>query len=103
MLGPDPIELDTGTHMPSVCGSPIELSAKEYPIVEHRMVNSGRLLSRGQIIDHVWSFDFEGGRSLIEVDVSRLRHETVEAGGPDPSVTIRGAGCRFQVPKAKQR
>ena len=98
VLGGGPISLDTGAQRLTVHGTPVPLTAKEYAILEYFMLNPNRLLSREQVIEHVWSFDFEGGRNLIEVYIGRLRKKIVEAGGTDPFTTLRGAGYRFEPP-----
>jgi two-component system OmpR family response regulator len=60
------------------------------------MHHPGRLLSRTQIIEHVWDYDFDGGHNLVEVYMGRLRRKLSEAGAADPFVTIRGAGYRLE-------
>jgi DNA-binding response OmpR family regulator len=91
-----PIVLDTGAHRLQVGAQPVELTAKEFAILEYFMLRPGRLLTREQIIEHVWDFDFEGGRNLIEVYIGRLRRKLTGAGAPDPFVTVRGSGYRFE-------
>jgi DNA-binding response OmpR family regulator len=90
------IVLDTAGHVLHVNGSRVELTAKEYAILEYFVLNRHRLLSRNQIIEHVWNYDFAGGRNLIEVYIGRLRRKIVNAGGGDPFVTVRGSGYRFE-------
>lgn len=92
-----PIVLDTGAHRLQVGTKPVELTAKEFAILEYFMLRPGRLLTREQIIEHVWDFDFEGGRNLIEVYIGRLRRKLTGAGAPDPFVTVRGSGYRFEL------
>jgi DNA-binding response OmpR family regulator len=98
VLTAGPILLDTGARRLVVHGKDIPLTAKEYAILEYFMINQNRLLTRGQVIEHVWDFEFEGGRNLIEVYVGRLRKKIVEAGASDPFATLRGAGYRFDAP-----
>lgn len=90
------ISLDTSAQRLLVNGRPVELTAKEYAILEYFMLNRGVLLGRDQIIEHIWSYDFEGGKNLIEVYVNRLRTKLSAAGASDPLVTVRGAGYRFE-------
>jgi DNA-binding response OmpR family regulator len=94
-----PIVLDTAGHMLRVGGRQVELTAKEFAILELFMLHQGQLLSRDQIIDHVWNYDFEGGRNLIEVYMGRLRRKLTLAGSPDPFKTLRGSGYRFDSPE----
>ena len=88
--------LDTGAHTLSVDGQPVDLTAKEFAILECFLLNQGRLLTRGQILEHAWNYDFEGGRNLIEVYIGRLRKKLIAAGAGDPFVTVRGAGYRYE-------
>jgi DNA-binding response OmpR family regulator len=60
------------------------------------MSNQGRLLAKNAIIEHVWDYEFDGGSNLIEVYVGNLRRKLATAGAPDPFVTVRGAGYRFE-------
>jgi DNA-binding response OmpR family regulator len=91
------LALDTGAHKLVINEQDIELTPKEFAILEYFMLNQGRLLTRDQIIEHVWNYDFEGGRNLIETYINRLRSKLVKAGGDDPFVTVRGSGgYRFE-------
>ena len=89
--------LDTAAHILTVDGKEIDLTAKEFAILEYFLLNQGRLLTRSQILEHAWDYDFDGGRNLIEVYIGRLRKKLIEAGGHDPFVTIRGSGYRFSA------
>jgi DNA-binding response OmpR family regulator len=97
ILQAGPILLDTGAHTLRVNERAVELTAKEFSILEYFMLHQGRVLTRTQIIEHVWDYDFDGGRNLIEVYIGRLRHKLISAGGGDPFVTVRGAGYRFEA------
>jgi len=92
-----PISLDTGARQLTVLDKQVWLTAKEYAILEYFMLNQRRLITREQVIEHVWSFEFEGGRNLIEVYIGRLRKKIVDAGANDPFTTLRGAGYRFEA------
>ncbi len=94
-----PLNLDTAAHSLTVEGSEVALTAKEFAILEFFMHNPGRLLTRTQVIEHAWDYDFDGGRNLVEVYMGRIRRKIVAAGAPDPFVTIRGSGYRLAVPK----
>lgn len=93
------IVLDTAAHKLSVNGREVELTAKEFAILDFFLHHPGRLLSRTQIIEHVWDYDFEGGNNLIEVYMGRLRRKLIAAGAGDPFVTVRGAGYRLEARK----
>ena len=92
------ILLDSAAHTVHVCEQRVDVTGKELSILEYLMLNRGRVLSKKQIIEHVWDYDFDGGRNLIEVYVGRLRRKLTDAGERDPIVTVRGAGYRFEVP-----
>jgi DNA-binding response OmpR family regulator len=87
--------LDTAAHTLTVDGREVDMTAKEFAILEYFLLNQGRLLTRSQILEHAWDYDFDGGRNLIEVYIGRLRKKLIEAGADDPFVTIRGSGYRY--------
>jgi two-component system, OmpR family, response regulator len=89
--------LDTGAHSLTVRGLDVPLTAKEFAILEFFMHNPGRLLTRTQVLEHAWDYDFDGGRNLIEVYMARLRRKLSVAGVKDPFVTVRGAGYRLEA------
>jgi two-component system, OmpR family, response regulator len=89
--------LDTGAHTLTVRGLEVPLTAKEFAILEFFMHNPGRLITRSQVIEHVWDYDFDGGRNLVEVYMGRLRHKLAQVGVPDPFVTVRGSGYRLDA------
>ena len=92
--------LDTAAHLLTVDHQEVELTTKEFAILEYFLLNPGRLLTRSQILEHAWDYDFEGGRNLIEVYIGRLRKKLIEAGAGDPFVTVRGSGYRFMAESA---
>jgi DNA-binding response OmpR family regulator len=91
--------LDTAAHTLAVEGRVVDLTTKEFAILEYFLLNQGILLTRSQILEHAWNYDFEGGRNLIEVYIGRLRKKLVDAGAGDPFVTVRGSGYRFLAHK----
>ncbi len=94
-LSVGPISLDTASHVVQVSGRPVELTAKEFAIMEFFMLHPRQVLSREQVLENVWDYDFDGGRNLIEVYMGRLRKKLTDAGIEDPFVTLRGAGYRL--------
>jgi two-component system OmpR family response regulator len=92
------IRLDTGARTVTVAGRAVDLRAKELAVLECFMHNPGRLLTRTQVEEHVWSYDFNGGSNLVEAYIARLRRKLSEAGASDPFVTVRGAGYRLVGP-----
>src|SRR5579859_285988 len=95
VLQAGPISMDTTAHAVRVCDQPVELTAKEFAVLQFFLLHQRQLLTRSQIIQNVWDYDFDGGRGLIEVYVGRLRRKVLEAGGGNPFVTLRGVGYRF--------
>jgi DNA-binding response OmpR family regulator len=96
VLTAGPLALNTAARRLTVGDRTVELTPKEYAILEYFMLNQGRLLTRDQVIEHVWNYDFDGGRNLVETYINRLRGKLARAGAEDPFVTVRGArGYRF--------
>ncbi len=90
------VALNTAAHTLTVAGQEVELTNKEFAVLEYFLLNRGQLLTRAQIIEHVWDYDFDGGRNLIEVYIGRLRRKLIRAGAGDPFVTVRGSGYRYE-------
>ena len=93
-----PVALDTGAHLLRVAGTPVDLTAKEFAILEHLLLHRGRVVTRSQILESVWDYEFDGGRNLVEVYIGRIRKKLGDAGGGDPIVTVRGSGYRYAGP-----
>jgi len=86
------LELDTVTHRAKRGGRTIDLTAKEYALLEFLLRNKDRVLSRTIISEHIWDYSFDTGTNLIDVYVSHLRNK-VDAGFPVKLIhTIRGVG-----------
>jgi two-component system response regulator RegX3 len=92
------IVLDPDRHQLSVRGNPVALPLKEFELLELLMVNAGRVLTRGQIIDRVWGSDYFGDTKTLDVHIKRLRSK-VELSPSEPTVivTVRGLGYRFEA------
>ena len=89
--------MDIERHVVSVNGEQVSLPLKEFELLEMLLRNSGRVLTRGQLIDRVWGSDYVGDTKTLDVHVKRLRSK-IE---PDPSVprylvTVRGLGYKFE-------
>ena len=95
---PDPVlryadlEIDEDRHRVTRGGRRIELSPTEFRLLRHLVVNSGRVLSKMQILDHVWHYDFGGDVSVVEKFVSNLRRKLEEEGETPLLHTVRGFG-----------
>ena len=92
-----PVRMDVERHTVSVDGRSASLPLKEFELLEMLLRNSGRVLTRMQLIDRVWGSDYVGDTKTLDVHVKRLRAK-IE---PDPSnpvhiVTVRGLGYKFE-------
>lgn len=88
------VHLDDDAHIVTRGGKEIDLSPTEYKLLRYLLTNVGRVLTRAQILDHVWSYDFEGESTVVETFVSSLRKK-VDAFGPRLIHTVRGVGYRM--------
>jgi DNA-binding response OmpR family regulator len=95
----DDLALDTTTHMAKRAGKDIELTAKEYAILEYLMRNKGILLTRSQIIEHVWNYDFDYNSNVVEVYIRYLRRKIDEGFEHKLIYTIRGSGYMLKEKK----
>ncbi|MCZ7544706.1 MAG: response regulator transcription factor [Anaerolineae bacterium] len=86
------LKLDTGTHRAARGDRMIDLTAKEYELLELFMQNPRQVLTRDLIFDRVWGYDFGGESNIIEVYVRYLRQKTEENGEPRLIHTVRGVG-----------
>jgi len=86
------LELDRLTRQVRRGGQRIELSPKEYALLEYLLLNSGRVLSRSMIIDRVWDQSFEGLTNIVDVYVRQLRRKVDEGHEPKLIRTVRGLG-----------
>jgi two-component system OmpR family response regulator len=92
------LELDEDTFEVSRAGRPIDLTATEFRLLRYLMVNPRRVLTRGQLLDHVWSYDFGGDARVLETYISYLRKK-IDSDGPPLLHTVRGVGYTLRLPK----
>ncbi len=92
------LELDEESHEVSRAGAPIELTATEYRLLRYLMLNPRRVMTRAQLLDHVWNYDFGGDGRVLETYISYLRKK-LDAHGPSLIRTVRGVGYALQVLK----
>ena len=85
------IELDDETHEVWKNGEPVSLSPTEFKLLRYFLQNAGRVLSKAQILDHVWNYDFGGDANVVESYVSYLRRK-VDTTEPRLLHTLRGVG-----------
>jgi two-component system OmpR family response regulator len=94
----DSLELDDDTHEVTRNGRPIDLTVTEYRLLRFLMLNPRRVLTRAQILDHVWNYDFGGDSRVVETYISYLRKK-IDAEGPPLIHTVRGVGYSLRLPK----
>jgi len=86
------LSLDTVTHRAERRGVSIELTAREYRLLEFLMRSAGRLCGRMMILEKVWDYDFDPGTNLVDVYIRRLRGKIDEEFEPKLLHTMRGVG-----------
>jgi two-component system OmpR family response regulator len=91
------IELDDETHEVWKGGQPVSLSPTEFKLLRYFLANPGRVLSKAQILDHVWNYDFGGDANVVESYVSYLRRK-VDTSEPRLLQTLRGVGYVLRRP-----
>jgi two-component system OmpR family response regulator len=92
------IELDEDAHEVSRAGKPVELTATEYRLLRYLMLNPRRVLTRSQLLEHVWEYDFGGDARVLETYVSYLRKK-LDIHGPPLIHTVRGVGYALRQPR----
>ncbi len=83
--------LNTDSHDVTRAGVPISLTATEFDLLSYLMINARRVVSKAQILDNVWHYDFGGQANIVELYISYLRKK-IEADWPPMIHTVRGAG-----------
>ena len=92
------IELDDDTHEVFKAGQEVPLSPTEFKLLRYFMTNPGRVLSKAQILDHVWQYDFGGDAGVVESYVSYLRKK-IDTTEPRLLHTLRGVGYSLRLPR----
>jgi two-component system, OmpR family, response regulator len=94
----DDLELDDDTREVTRGGQHIDLTDTEYRLLRYLMSNPRRVLTRAQILDHVWNYDFGGDARVLETYISYLRKK-VDSEGPALIHTVRGVGYSLRLPR----
>jgi two-component system, OmpR family, response regulator len=92
------ITLDEDTYEVHKAGELVELSTTEFKVLRYFLRNPGRVLSKTQILEHVWSYEFRGDINIVETYVSHLRRK-VDTTSPRMLHTLRGVGYTLRAPK----
>jgi DNA-binding response OmpR family regulator len=89
--------LDLARHEARRAGHVIELTAKEFHLLEFMMRNAGNVLTRTQILDHVWGYNFDSFSNVVDIYVHYLRNK-IDRGFPEPLIrTVRGVGYSLKA------
>ena len=94
------LELNEATHEVRRAGNLIELSPTEFILLRYLMINADRVVSKSQILDHVWQYDFRGDAGIVETYISYLRKK-IDIYEPALIHTVRGVGYRMRLPAKK--
>jgi two-component system OmpR family response regulator len=92
------LELDDDAHEVTRAETPVDLTATEYRLLRYFMLNPRRALTRTQLLEHVWDYDFGGDARVLETYVSYLRKK-LDAHGPPLIHTVRGVGYALRQPR----
>lgn len=93
------IRLDLRTRRVERDGREVGLTAREFELLAYLLRHPDQVLSREQILNAVWGFDFDPGTKVLEVYVGYLRRKLGDSGGSDPIETVRNFGYRLRVPR----
>jgi two-component system OmpR family response regulator len=94
------LELDEAAHEVRRAGQLIDLSPTEFTLLRYLLINADRVVSKAQILDHVWDYDFGGDAGIVETYISYLRKK-VDTFEPALIHTVRGVGYRLRLPAAQ--
>jgi len=94
------LELDEATHEVRRAGKLLELSPTEFTLLRYLLINADRVVSKSQILDHVWDYDFGGDAGIVETYISYLRKK-IDVFNPPLIHTVRGVGYRLRIPTKK--
>ena len=93
-----PVRMDVDRHTVSVAGQVVPLPLKEFELLEMLLRHTGRVLTRGQLIDRVWGADYVGDTKTLDVHVKRLRAKIEpDPGAPRHLLTVRGLGYKLEL------
>jgi two-component system OmpR family response regulator len=94
------LELNEATHEVHRAGTLIELSPTEFTLLRYLLINADRVVSKAQILDHVWDYDFGGDAGIVETYISYLRKK-IDTFDPPLIHTVRGVGYRLGIVPAE--
>ena len=92
------LSIHRSTRSARAAGFELDLTSQEFNLIEYLMQRSDGVVSRSELLEHVWGVGFDPGTNRVEVAVSRLRQKLAAAPGAPDIVSIRGAGYRLVIP-----
>jgi two-component system response regulator RegX3 len=93
-----PVRIDADRHLVTVRGEAVQMPLKEFDLLEFLVRNSGRVLTRSQLIDRVWGSDYVGDTKTLDVHVKRLRAKVeLDSANPVHLITVRGLGYKYEA------
>jgi two-component system OmpR family response regulator len=92
------LAMDDDAHLVTKGGQEVALSPTEYNLLRYLLLNRGRVVSKAQILDHVWDYDFGGDGGVVETYIGYLRKK-LDTGSPRLIQTIRGVGYTLRAPR----
>jgi two-component system OmpR family response regulator len=98
-----PLRLDRITRQAACGEQSVELTTREFSLMEYLMRSAGRVFTRGQILEHVWGYDFDPSTNVVDVCIQRIRRKLATIAAPDgasPIEAVRGVGYRFRDPSS---
>lgn len=95
------LHLDRFARRASCRGRDIDLTTREFSLLEFLMRSAGETFTRAQILEHVWGYDFDPTTNVVDVCIRRIRSKIaeIEGDGPSPIESVRGSGYRFRTPE----
>lgn len=99
LLTVGPVKLDRITREVTCNQKAIELTGREFNLLEYLMRSPGRVFTRTQILEHVWGYDFNPNTNVVDVSIQRIRKKIDLSDEPSWIESIRGVGYRFRKPE----
>lgn len=94
------LRLDRISHEVTWCGETVDLTGREFNLIEYLMRSPGRVFTRTEILEHVWGYDFDPTTNVVDVCIQRIRKKIASIGaiadGESPIESVRGVGYRFR-------
>ena len=93
-----PVRMDVERHVVTVDGEEVSMPLKEFELLEILLRNTGRVMTRAQLIERVWGADYVGDTKTLDVHIKRLRAKIEpKASSPRYVITVRGLGYKFEA------